>query len=195
MASDLPRQLHHRHDRPVATRRPFSHRRVGGLPGVVPVGAPRLPRRPDASAPVQRTSVLTGRTRRWPPARPLDDAVVRRAVMSLTSRASVEGRRTISYADLGVEQLGAVYEHLLDFAVSTQDPLGARMIATGRRKATGSFYTPRALTEFWCGASRPRGSGRRRTRSWRCGSWIRRWAAARSLSPHAATWRRPTSRH
>ena len=78
----------------------------------------------------------------------LSDAVVRRAVMSLTSRASAEGRRTISYADLGVEQLGAVYEHLLDFVVSTDDPSGARMAATGRRKATGSFYTPRALTEF-----------------------------------------------
>jgi hypothetical protein len=78
----------------------------------------------------------------------LSDAVVRRAVLSLTSRASAEGRRSISYADLGVEQLGAVYEHLLDFVVSTQDPLGAKMIATGRRKATGSFYTPRALTEF-----------------------------------------------
>ena len=67
--------------------------------------------------------------------------------------ADVEGlgrkaAERISYADLGVEQLGAVYEHLLDFVVSTQDPSGARMIATGRRKATGSFYTPRALTEF-----------------------------------------------
>ena len=78
----------------------------------------------------------------------LSDSVVRGAVLSLTSRASAEGRRSISYADLGVEQLGAVYEHLLDFVVSTQDPSGARMIATGRRKATGSFYTPRALTEF-----------------------------------------------
>jgi hypothetical protein len=77
----------------------------------------------------------------------LSDPVVRRAVISLTSRASAEGRRSISYADLGVEQLGAVYEHLLDFAVSTQGP-SARMIATGRRKATGSFYTPRTLTEF-----------------------------------------------
>ena len=78
----------------------------------------------------------------------LSDSVVRQAVLSLTSRASAEGRRSISYADLGVEQLGAVYEHLLDFVVSTEDPAGARMIATGRRKATGSFYTPRALTEF-----------------------------------------------
>lgn len=77
----------------------------------------------------------------------LSDAVVRRAVMSLTSRASGEGRRTISYADLGVEQLGAVYEHLLDFVVSTQGA-SAELIATGRRKATGSFYTPRTLTEF-----------------------------------------------
>jgi hypothetical protein len=78
----------------------------------------------------------------------LSDSVVRQAVLSLTSRTSAEGRRSISYADLGVEQLGAVYEHLLDFVVSTEDPAGARLIATGRRKATGSFYTPRPLTEF-----------------------------------------------
>ena len=51
-------------------------------------------------------------------------AVVRRAVLSLTTRASAEGRRSISYADLGVEQLGAVYEHLLDFVVSTAGPGG-----------------------------------------------------------------------
>jgi hypothetical protein len=78
----------------------------------------------------------------------LRDSVVRQAVLSLTSRAGKGGRRPISYADLGVEQLGAVYEHLLDFAVDTEDAAGARLVATGRRKATGSFYTPRPLTDF-----------------------------------------------
>ena len=178
-----------------AARRPCADRRVGGLPGVVAVGAPRLPRRPDARAPVQRTSVLTGLCAAGGQRVP-ERSVVRRAVMSLTSRPSVEGRRTISYADLGVEQLGAVYEHLLDFVVSTEDPSGARMIATGRRKATGSFYTPRATHRIRGPArSGRRGSGTNaRRRSLRCGSWIRRWGAARSSCPHAAIWRRPTSR-
>lgn len=78
----------------------------------------------------------------------LRDNDVRQAILSLTSRAGEGGRRQISYADLGVEQLGAVYEHLLDFAADTRDKTEARLVATGRRKATGSFYTPRPLTEF-----------------------------------------------
>jgi len=78
---------------------------------------------------------------------PLDDRAVGRAILALTMRRSREGAERISYADLGVEQLGTVYEHLLDLDV---DPTAgeARFVATGRRKATGSFYTPRTLTEF-----------------------------------------------
>jgi hypothetical protein len=54
-----------------------------------------------------------------------------------------------------VEQLGAVYEHLLDFDLEGGAGQGRRagrgpaiLVPTGRRKATGSFYTPRSLTEF-----------------------------------------------
>ena len=80
---------------------------------------------------------------------PLDDRVVSDALMALTSTSGKAGRERISYADLGVEQLGGVYEHLLDFDVASA-PVRARpvLVATGRRKATGSFYTPRSLTEF-----------------------------------------------
>ena len=80
---------------------------------------------------------------------PLDDRVVSGALEALTTRKGRRGREAISYADLGVEQLGAVYEHLLDFDVGRTRP-GATptLVPTGRRKATGSFYTPRPLTEF-----------------------------------------------
>jgi hypothetical protein len=55
----------------------------------------------------------------------------------------------ISYADLGVEQLGGVYEHLLDYDLAaTPRRAPALLVPTGRRKATGSFYTPRSLTDF-----------------------------------------------
>lgn len=80
---------------------------------------------------------------------PLDDRAVAGAVAALTTRAGPRGRERIAYGDLGVEQLGAVYEHLLDFDLA---PGGRRapavLIPTGRRKSTGSFYTPRSLTEF-----------------------------------------------
>ena len=79
----------------------------------------------------------------------LDDAAVREALMALTTRAATGERQRIAYGDLGVEQLGGVYERILDF-----DPVSAGhggvpvLIPAGRRKATETFYTPRALTEF-----------------------------------------------
>ena len=79
---------------------------------------------------------------------PLDDRVVSRALGALTTRKGPRGPEPISYADLGVEQLGAVYEHLLDYDLAGGTAAPAALVATGRRKATGSFYTPRSLTEF-----------------------------------------------
>ena len=79
---------------------------------------------------------------------PLDDRVVSRALGALTTRKGPRGPEPISYADLGVEQLGAVYEHLLDYDLAGGAAAPAALVATGRRKATGSFYTPRSLTEF-----------------------------------------------
>ena len=78
----------------------------------------------------------------------LDDGSVREALLALTTRPAPRGRHgreRISYGDLGVEQLGGVYERLLDFALP-EDLAGAPP-ASARRKATGSFYTPRSLTE------------------------------------------------
>jgi hypothetical protein len=81
------------------------------------------------------------------------DALAATAVRALTTHQSPEGRRPVSYADLGVEQLGAVYERVLDY--EPQKPAGAaipRPVVLTRtsteRKATGSFYTPRSMTEF-----------------------------------------------
>ena len=45
----------------------------------------------------------------------LDDGAVREALLALTTRAGRGGRQRIAYADLGVEQLGGVYERILDF--------------------------------------------------------------------------------
>ena len=74
----------------------------------------------------------------------LDDRVVKNAVLALTTRRGEGGRQRIAYADLGVEQLGGVYEQLLDVDVSRATSTGGNE----RRKATGSFYTPRSLTEY-----------------------------------------------
>jgi hypothetical protein len=82
----------------------------------------------------------------------VDDGVAREVLVALTTRRSAGGREAISYADLGVEQLGAVYERVLDLVprIDNSGPRPrVRLDATGgRRKATGSFYTPRSMTEY-----------------------------------------------
>ena len=87
-----------------------------------------------ASAPVAETAKVS-------------DAMAAQALLALTTRSSDRGRHPISYADLGVEQLGAVYENVLDFSASRGEN-GIAFVSSGRRKATGSFYTPRSMTEY-----------------------------------------------
>jgi hypothetical protein len=85
---------------------------------------------------------------------PLDDGAVRQALLALTTRPSRGGRERIAYGDLGVEQLGGVYERVLDLEPSTEEPTRIesrrpkRLIRNEHRKMTGSFYTPRTLTEY-----------------------------------------------
>ena len=80
----------------------------------------------------------------------LDDGAVGQALLSLTTRTSRGGRQRIAYADLGVEQLGGVYERILDFEPASADGTtqGLTLVPAERRKSTGSFYTPRPLTEY-----------------------------------------------
>jgi hypothetical protein len=79
---------------------------------------------------------------------PLDDRVVREALLALTTRQGRGGFERIAYGDLGVEQLGGVYEHLLDFDPAGEADQPGRFIRSERRKSTGAFYTPRPLTEY-----------------------------------------------
>ena len=87
----------------------------------------------------------------------LDDEAARRAILALSTRLSADrgGRERIAYRDLGVEQLGAVYETLLDYKPEVIP--GARSIRGGRvelragsgtRKATGTFYTPQPIADY-----------------------------------------------
>ena len=79
--------------------------------------------------------------------RPLADATVRDVLLAVTTRPAAQRRERISYADLGVEQLGAVYERVLEYT-PTRAGAAIAMSPTGRRKRTGTFYTPRAMTEY-----------------------------------------------
>ncbi len=79
---------------------------------------------------------------------PLDDGAVRMALLALTTRKNAGGLQRISYGDLGVEHLGGVYERLLDYQPSMSNGSAPALVRAERRKSTGSFYTPRSLTEF-----------------------------------------------
>lgn len=80
--------------------------------------------------------------------RRVPEDVVRALVLALATFDSPGGRRRIAYHDLGVEQLGAVYERVLEHEpVSSHGGVVLRRTST-ERKATGSFYTPRSITEF-----------------------------------------------
>ena len=78
----------------------------------------------------------------------LPDAVVGQAVVSLSTTPQRGARERIAYADLGVEQLGAVYERVLEYEPAV-DAGAPRLTRTALdRKSTGSFYTPRSVTDF-----------------------------------------------
>jgi len=91
--------------------------------------------------------------------RDLDDEAARRAVLALSTRTASDraGRERISYRDLGVEQLGAVYETLLDYEPRLHYPSSAGCgdlpvvtleSGSGIRKATGTFYTPQPIADY-----------------------------------------------
>ena len=78
----------------------------------------------------------------------IPDVVVSQAIVSLATTAAANGRQLISYADLGVEQLGAVYEKVLEYEPTRANGPLVLVRTSHERKTTGSFYTPRAMTEF-----------------------------------------------
>ena len=110
----------------------------------------------------------------------LDDGVIRDVLVAITTRPSGDRRERITYADLGVEQLGAVYERVLDFRPERRGTAFV-LARSGTRKATGTFYTPRAMTEYLVGARSRRSSpAARRRKCSPCACSIPRWEVARS---------------
>jgi hypothetical protein len=81
---------------------------------------------------------------------PVDDEVARHTLLALSTTRS-RPRARIDYRDLGVEQLGAVYESVLDYEPAYAESGANRVLLRRggeRRKSTGSFYTPQMLTDY-----------------------------------------------
>ena len=72
----------------------------------------------------------------------LDDAVMAIAIDALSFEQTPAGRRYINYRDLGVQQLGSIYERLLEHDLGRErDEITIRLNRLAR-KGSGSYYTP-----------------------------------------------------
>ena len=87
----------------------------------------------------QRTPLLT--------AVRLSDQVMADVIDALSFEATDQGRHYINYRDLSVQQLGSIYERLLEYEVIRDgDEINVRPNVFAR-KGSGSYYTPDDLVE------------------------------------------------
>jgi len=79
----------------------------------------------------------------------LPDAEIGELIDRLSREALDEGRRLINFRDLSVQQLGSIYERLLEFEVVSDDAGGLTVrLSPFARKDTGSYYTPEELVRL-----------------------------------------------
>ena len=117
VASGLPRPLQPRGDRHDAARGASVPRRVARRPGDLAARARRLLRRRAHGHARSTDGCSRRRSARRSIATPIDDASWAAVDPGASARPPpvVAGRARIAYRDLDVEQLGAVYEHVLDY--------------------------------------------------------------------------------
>lgn len=72
----------------------------------------------------------------------LGDALIANVVDTLSFTKSEQGRRYINYRDLSVQQLGSIYERLLEHEIVREDGVVRIRPNIFARKGSGSYYTP-----------------------------------------------------
>ena len=72
----------------------------------------------------------------------LGDDVMAKAIDALSFEQTPNGRRYINYRDLGVQQLGSIYERLLEQEIVRDGSEIAVRPNVFARKGSGSYYTP-----------------------------------------------------
>ncbi len=78
----------------------------------------------------------------------LGDAVMADVIDALSFERTPLGRRYINYRDLGVQQLGSIYERLLEREVVREDRNIVVRPNVFARKDSGSYYTPDDLVDL-----------------------------------------------
>jgi hypothetical protein len=81
--------------------------------------------------------------------RSIDDRLAADALRALCTF----GHHKIDYRDLGVEQLGTIYESVLDYTPAAAGGPSAQgrfhlRRSSAQRKSSGTFYTPQSITDF-----------------------------------------------
>ena len=70
------------------------------------------------------------------------------AFAPLLDALSRHGGRRINYRDLSVQQLGSIYERLLEYEVVEKEGKVEVVADEAARKGSGSFYTHEVLVQF-----------------------------------------------
>ncbi len=72
----------------------------------------------------------------------LGDAVMANVIDALSFEQTPDGRKYINYRDLSVQQLGSIYERLLEHEVTRESGVIIVRPNAFARKSSGSYYTP-----------------------------------------------------
>lgn len=75
----------------------------------------------------------------------LGDRVMADVIDALSFEAAPEGRRYINYRDLSVQQLGSIYERLLEHEIALEEDEIVVRPNVFARKGSGNYYTPDEL--------------------------------------------------
>ncbi|MGB3796693.1 MAG: hypothetical protein WA957_10380, partial [Alteraurantiacibacter sp.] len=78
----------------------------------------------------------------------IPDAVMARVIDALSFERTDEGRKYINYRNLSVQQLGSIYERLLEYEVVRRDGEITVQPSIFARKGSGSYYTPDDLVRL-----------------------------------------------
>lgn len=78
----------------------------------------------------------------------IPDAVMARVIDALSFEVTPEGRKYINYRNLSVQQLGSIYERLLEYEVTRDGENITVQPNIFARKGSGSYYTPDDLVQL-----------------------------------------------
>ncbi len=78
----------------------------------------------------------------------IPDAVMANVIDALSFEQTDDGRKYINYRNLSVQQLGSIYERLLEYEVIVEDGVVDVRPNIFARKGSGSYYTPDDLVQL-----------------------------------------------